>query len=71
MSLAMIVEGRPKLDLSKKEVVFGTYVLAYAGTTNTMKKRATPVIAIRISDNTGGYYFTSLHICKHMHSYQW
>ena len=54
MSSEIIVEGRPKFDFSKKKVTFGTYVLAYIGTTNTMKKRAIPVIALRISKNTGG-----------------
>ena len=57
MSPGILVEGRPKLDFSKKKAAFGTYVLAYAGATNTMKGRATPAISLRISNNVGGYHF--------------
>ena len=71
MSPAMIVEGRPKLDFSKRKVAFGTYVLVYAGTYNDMKGRATPAIALRMSNNDGGYYFMSLHTGKRIHGYHW
>ena len=36
-----------------------------------MQKRATPVIALRMSNNTGVYYFMDLHTGKHIYSYQW
>ena len=36
-----------------------------------MKARATPSIALRMSNNAGGYYFMSLHSGKPIHSYKW
>ena len=36
-----------------------------------MKGRATPAIALRMSNNDGGYYFMSLHTGKRIHGYQW
>ena len=52
MSPASIVEGRTKIDFSKKKVSFGTYVLAYAGTTSNIKSRDTPVTDLRMTINT-------------------
>ena len=54
MSPGMIVEGRPKIDFSKKKVAFGTYVLVTEGIDNSMKGRATPANALRMSNNDGG-----------------
>ena len=71
MSPGMIVEGRPKIDFSKKKVVFGTYVLVTEGSDNSMKGRATPAIVLRMSNNDGGYFFMSLHTGKRIHGYQW
>ena len=66
----MIVEGKLKLDVSKKKVTFGTYDLAYSETNKNTKGRTTPEIALRISNNDGGYYVMSLHICNHIHDCQ-
>ena len=67
----MLVEDGTKLDLSKKKIAFGTYVLAYAGTMNTIKGRATSAIALRMSNNASGCYFTSLHTVKRIPSHWW
>ena len=36
-----------------------------------MKGKASPAIALRISNNTGGYYFINLRIGRCTHSHQW
>jgi hypothetical protein len=71
ISPASIIKGKPKLDLEKKMIVFGSYALVYTGTTNTNKPRAVPAIVLRRSNNTGGHYFMSLHSGKRIHGYEW
>ena len=71
ISPATIVEGKPKMDLQRKVIVFGSYALVYIGTTNTSKPRAVPAIALRRSNNTGGHYFMSLHTGRRIHGYEW
>ena len=41
-----IVEGKQKIDLSKKRVNFGQYVEIHDGTTNTSSERAVGAIAM-------------------------
>ena len=71
LSPSTIVEGKPKLDLSKDIIVFGAYALVYTDTTNDMKSRAVPAIALRRSNNAGGHYFMSLYSGKRIHGYRW
>ena len=71
ISPATIIEGKPKMDLQRKVIVFGSYALVYTRTTNTNKPRAVPAIALRRSNNTGGHYFMSLHSGKRIHGYEW
>ena len=71
ISPATIIEGKPKLDLEKNMIVFGSYALVYSGTTNDNKPRAVPAIALRRSNNNGGHYFMSLHSGKRIHGYEW
>ena len=71
LSPSTIVEGKAKLDLSRKMITFGTYALVYTGTSNNMKSRAVPGIALRRSNNAGGHYFMSLHSGKRIHGYSW
>ena len=59
LSPATIVEGKPKFYFGKAMIPFGSYALVYEGTTNTMKPRSVPVIALKRSNNTGGHYFMS------------
>ena len=67
----MIVEGKQKLYLSKKRLEFGAYALVYVGTSNNMKSRGVPAIALKASNEAGGFYFMSLHTGKRIHSYIW
>ena len=71
ISPATIIEGKPKLDLEKKMINFGSYALVYSGTTNNNKPRSVPAIALRRSNNDGGHYFMSLHSGKRIHGYEW
>ena len=71
LSPSTIVEGKPKLDLKKKMITFGTYALIYTGTSNNMKSRAVLGIALRRSNSAGGHYFMSLHSGKRIHGYNW
>ena len=67
----MLVEGRQKLDLGQKRIEFGAYALVYVGKSNDMKKRSVPSIALKSSNDVGGYYFMSLYTGKKLHSYVW
>ena len=71
ISPAAILEGKPKMDLQRQVIVFGSYALVYTWTTNTNKPRAVPAIALRRSNNTGGHYFMSLHSGRRIHGYAW
>ena len=71
LSPSTIVEGKPKLDLKSKMITFGTYALIYVKTSNNMKSRAVPGIALRRSNSAGGHYFMSLHSGKRIHGYHW
>ena len=71
ISPATIVEGKPKLDFSKPKISFGSYALVYTQTTNDMKTRAVPGIALRASNSAGGHYFMSLYSGKRIHGYKW
>ena len=70
LSLSTIVECKPKLDLSKKMISYGSYSLAYTKTTNGIQSRSVPAIALIILNSAGGHYFISLHSGKWIHSYQ-
>ena len=51
LSPSTIVEGKSKLDLKRKIITFGTYALIYTTTSNNMKSRAVPGIALRRSNS--------------------
>ena len=52
MSPGMIVERKQKLDMNQNRIEFGAYALVYLGTSNTMKKRSIPAIALKASNNS-------------------
>ena len=52
-------------------IAFGAYALVYTGTSNGMKPRAAPAIALRRSNNAGEHYFMSLRTGKRIHGYRW
>ena len=71
LSPTTIVEGKSKFDLIRAMIPFGLYALVYEVTTNTMKPRSVPAIALKRSNNVGGHYFMSLYSGKRIHGYKW
>ena len=66
-----IVLGKLIPDYKTKRIYFGYFSLVYIGTTNSMKIRSVPVIALRDSNQYGGHYSMSLYIRKNIHGYHW
>ena len=71
MSPSTIVLGLPKPNMKFKRIVFGSYAMVYAGTTNNQNARSVPAIALNSSNEHGGHYFMSLYSGKRIHSYEW
>ena len=66
-----IVLGRPKPDLSHKQIPFGVYAMVHFGTDNTMRSRSVPGIALKPSNSSGGDYFMNLLTERKMSSNHW
>ena len=71
ISPASIVEGRKKPDFNHQHLAFGTYALIYIGTKNNLKARSVPAIALKPSNDWGGFYFMSLITGKRLHAFKW
>ena len=71
LSPANIVLGRQKPNLNHKYITFGSYALVFVGTKNNMKSRSVPAIALKPSNEWGGYFFLSLITGKRIHAYAW
>ena len=71
LSPATIVLGIHKPDMNVKRISYGSYAMVYIGTKNTLKARSVPGIALKDSNDTGGFYFMSLFTGKKIHSYKW
>ena len=71
MGPSTIIEIFQRLDLSKKRLEFGAYILDFFGTSNNMKERGAPEIALKASNGVGGFYFMSLYTGKKIYSYIW
>ena len=71
LSPSTIVIGRPNLDMNQPLIEFGAYAAVHNGTTNTMKGRITPAIALNRSNDKGGYFFMSLETGKRIHGFIW
>ena len=67
VSPAAIVLGREKPNCANLTIVPGAYAEIKEQTTNTMKYRSTGAIALRPSNNRGGYYFQSLSTGRRVH----
>ena len=70
-SPANIVEGVQNPDCNRKRVAYGAYIHAYCGTTNNMRPRTTPAIALHESNVFDGQYFMSLDTGRRIHSKKW
>ena len=71
LSPVNIVLGRQKPNLNHKYITFGSYALVFVGTKNNMKSRSVPAIALKLSNEWGGYFFLSLITGKRIHAYAW
>ena len=71
ISPASIVLGRGKPDFKYNKIAFGSYAQVYATTTNNMKSRCIPAIALKPSNEWGGHFFMSLWTGKRIHGYNW
>ena len=71
ISPATIIDGSPRPDLSYNRPIFGSYCIAYTTTTNDMRPRAVPSIALKSADGSKRHYFMSLHSGKQIHSKKW
>ena len=68
---ATIVLGRGPLDCQYDTINFGSYVVLYTTTTNDMKHRSVPCIALNPTNNFGGHNFMSLETGRKLHGYKW
>ena len=62
MSPATIVQGLPKPNMKYKRIVFGAHAMVYAGTNNKLEARCVPAVALNLSNEHGGHYFTDLRL---------
>ena len=71
MSPGTIVRGNGPVDMGTLKALFLHYCIVYRTTKNDKTPRAARAIALRPSNNQGGYYFMSLKTGKHIHGFQW
>ena len=69
MSPASIVTGKCKPDYNMPRIPFGSFAMVYIGTTNNIKSRAVPAIALNASNERGGHFFMSINTGKRIHSH--
>ena len=55
--------------MGQKMISFGSYAMVHIGTTNTARSRRVPEIALKASNDSGGYHFMNIFAGKWMHSY--
>ena len=53
---SMIFKVKPNHDFNQEIILFGSYGLVYAGTSNKMNRRSIPSISLKKNDN-GRHYF--------------
>ena len=70
-SPANILEGITNPDCNRKRIPFGSYAIAYIGTSNNMEPRAVPSIALYESNEFDGQYFMSIETGKRIHCRKW
>jgi len=71
ISPATIVLGKSPLDCQYNTIDFGSYVVLYTTTTNDMKRRSVPCIALNLTNSFGGHNFMSLKSGRKLHGYKW
>lgn len=71
MSPATIRLGHPKSNMSKKRLSVGLYAMEYTSTTNTMKSKIIPAVALSDSNDIVGGNFMFLYTGRLIHAYDW
>lgn len=71
LSPSTILLGKGPIDLSYNQISFGSYAVLYTNTSNDMKLRSVPCIALNPTNGYGGYNFMSLETGRKLHGYQW
>ena len=61
LSPSNIIEGKHKIDMNHKRMVYGSYALVYLDTKNNMTARSVPGIVLNPSNMHGGRYFMPLY----------
>ena len=55
-----IMEVTKNMDITQKRTAFGSYVMVHIGTTNTTGIRRVPETTLKVSNNSGWYYFMNI-----------
>ncbi|GFH56607.1 hypothetical protein CTEN210_13083 [Chaetoceros tenuissimus] len=71
MSPGTIVRGNGPVDMGTLKASFLNYCIVYRTMTNEKTPRAARAIALRPSNNQGGYYFMSLKTGNRIHGFKW
>ena len=71
ISPSAIIQGRDKIDLSRKRLEFRSYAMVFSKTKNNLNNRSIPAIALKASNNAGGFFFMSLYTGRRIHGYYW
>ena len=71
LSPASIVLQTPSLDYDNIMLAYGSYCQVYTKTDGSMRQRSVGAIALRPSNERGGFYFMSLNTGKLIHAFIW
>ena len=68
---AAIVLQQPNMDYNNIALAYGAYCQAYTKTDSSMRQRSIGAIALRPSNERGGFYFMSLNTGRLIHAFIW
>ena len=71
MSARNIIKGRPNLDYNTMSLKLGVYVQLFEGTKNTQHSRSVGAVALKLSDEKGGYYSIFLRTGRNLRGFIW
>ena len=71
MSPSNIILGRARPNFNYSQIEYGAYAMVFSGTANNMSAQGIPCIALKPSNEIGGYYFMSLLSEKRVNTYHW
>ena len=69
MSAIKIIKERPNLDYNIMSLKLGAYVQLSKGTENKQGSRSVGAVALKQSNEKGGYYFMSLRTGRKLHGF--